>query len=66
MVFQTYVLFLNYNMYDNIAYGLRIKGLANDVIAQKVGSILKMIGLTGLENRHTNELFGGQQQRIAQ
>ena len=65
MVFQTYALFPNYNVYDNIAYGLRIKGLANDIVAQKVASILKMIGLTGLENRHTNELSGGQQQRIA-
>lgn len=65
MVFQTYALFPNLNVYDNIAYGLRIKKLPPEVISQKIKDIIQLVGLLGLEDRHTNELSGGQQQRVA-
>ncbi|MBQ8080926.1 MAG: ABC transporter ATP-binding protein [Clostridia bacterium] len=65
MVFQTYALFPNLNVYDNIAYGLKIKKLTRQEIQEKVMGILNLTGLMGLENRHTNELSGGQQQRVA-
>ena len=65
MVFQTYALFPNMNIYDNIAYGLKIKKLSRSEINDKVMGILELTGLTGLERRHTNELSGGQQQRVA-
>lgn len=65
MVFQTYALFPNLNVYDNIAYGLKIKKLPEAEIKRKIQGILEMVGLTGLETRHTNELSGGQQQRVA-
>ncbi|MCR4817880.1 MAG: ABC transporter ATP-binding protein [Fretibacterium sp.] len=65
MVFQTYALFPNLNVYDNIAYGLKIKKLSRQEIRDKVTGILSLTGLSGLESRHTNELSGGQQQRVA-
>jgi len=65
MVFQTYALFPNMNIYDNIAYGLKIKKLSSAEINSKVMGILELTGLTGLEKRHTNEISGGQQQRVA-
>ncbi len=65
MAFQTYALFPNLNVYDNISYGLKIKMLSAAEIHDKVMEILQLIGLTGLEGRHTNELSGGQQQRVA-
>ena len=65
MVFQTYALFPNLNVYDNIAYGLKIKKLTRREIEEKVMGVLELTGLYGLEGRHTNELSGGQQQRVA-
>jgi iron(III) transport system ATP-binding protein len=65
MVFQTYALFPNLNVYDNISYGLKIKHLSTEEIHKKVTDILELTGLTGFEMRHTNELSGGQQQRVA-
>ena len=65
MVFQTYALFPNLNVYDNISYGLKIKKLSSEKIRSKVSGILELTGLSGLEERHTNELSGGQQQRVA-
>ncbi len=65
MVFQTYALFPNMNIYDNISYGLKIKKLSSSEINRKVMNILEMTGLKGLEKRHTNEISGGQQQRVA-
>ena len=65
MVFQTYALFPNYNVWDNIAYGLKLRKLPGNVIEQKVKSIIDLVDLKGLEKRHTNQLSGGQQQRVA-
>ena len=64
-VFQKYALFPHLNVYQNIAFGLRIKKMSKDVIDQKVMRMLKLIGLEGYENKNVTQLSGGQQQRIA-
>src|SRR5690625_3263094 len=64
-VFQRYALFPHMNVYENIAFGLRIKKEADDIIDQKVKKMLKLVGLSGFENRSIEQLSGGQQQRIA-
>lgn len=64
-VFQKYALFPHMNVYDNIAFGLKIKKEAKDVIDQKVMRMLKMIGLEGFENKDITLMSGGQQQRVA-
>lgn len=65
MVFQSYALLPHYNIFDNVAYGLKLRKMDKDVIRQKVTDILKLVGLEGMENRMTNQLSGGQQQRVA-
>lgn len=64
-VFQKYALFPHMNVYDNIAFGLKIKKMSKDVIEQKVMKMLKLIGLEGYEKKDVTLLSGGQQQRIA-
>ena len=64
-VFQKYALFPHMNVFDNIAFGLKIKKMSKDVIEQKVMKMLKLIGLEGYENKDVTHLSGGQQQRIA-
>lgn len=64
-VFQKYALFPHMNVYDNIAFGLKIKKMSKDVIEQKVLKMLKLIGLEGYEKKDVTVLSGGQQQRIA-
>ncbi len=64
-VFQKYALFPHMNVYENIAFGLKIKKMSKDVIEQKVMKMLKLIGLEGFERRNVTLLSGGQQQRIA-
>lgn len=64
-VFQKYALFPHLSVYENIAFGLKIKKLGKDVIEQKVMKMLKLIGLEGYENKNTTLLSGGQQQRVA-
>lgn len=64
-VFQKYALFPNMNVYENIAFGLRIKKVPNDIIEQKVMRMLRLIGLEGYEKREITQLSGGQQQRVA-
>lgn len=65
MVFQSYALFPHYNIYDNIAYGLKLKKMDKSVIKEKVNNIIDLVGLRGMENRYPNQLSGGQQQRVA-
>ena len=65
MVFQSYALFPHYNIYDNIAYGLKLKKMSRSDIKKKVDDIIKLVGLTGMERRFPNQLSGGQQQRVA-
>lgn len=64
-VFQRYALFPHLNVYENIAFGLKIKKEPKDVIRQKVARMLKLVSLEGYENRKIAQLSGGQQQRIA-
>ena len=64
-VFQKYALFPHLSVYENIAFGLKIKKMSKDVIEQKVMKMLKLIGLEGYENRNITRLSGGQQQRVA-
>ena len=64
-VFQKYALFPHLNVYENIAFGLKIKKMSKDVIEQKVMKMLKLIGLEGYEKKNTTLLSGGQQQRVA-
>lgn len=64
-VFQKYALFPHMNIYENIAFGLKIKGLDKKTIDEKVRKILKLVNLSGFEQRDVNCLSGGQQQRIA-
>ncbi|QJA07866.1 ABC transporter ATP-binding protein [Romboutsia sp. CE17] len=64
-VFQKYALFPHMNIYENIAFGLKIKKLPKNIIDQKVKEMLKLVALEGFENRSIESLSGGQQQRIA-
>ncbi len=64
-IFQRYALFPHLNVYENVAFGLRIKKWKEAEIKQKVEEMLKLVNLTGLEKRHIDTLSGGQQQRVA-
>ena len=64
-VFQKYALFPHLNVYENIAFGLKIKKMSKDIIDQKVMKMLKLIGLEGYEKKNVTLLSGGQQQRVA-
>ena len=65
MVFQSYALFPHYNVFDNVAYGLKLRKLPKPEIEKKVHAILELVELAGMETRMTNQLSGGQQQRVA-
>ncbi|MGM9605549.1 MAG: ABC transporter ATP-binding protein [Faecousia sp.] len=65
MVFQSYALLPHYNIFDNVAYGLKLRKLDKATIKEKVTNILRLVGLEGMEARMTNQLSGGQQQRVA-
>lgn len=64
-VFQRYALFPHLNIFDNIAFGLKIKKMPKDEIEKKVKEMLRLVNLQGFENRDIESLSGGQQQRIA-
>ncbi|PAG28147.1 spermidine/putrescine ABC transporter ATP-binding protein, partial [Staphylococcus aureus] len=64
-VFQDYALFPHLNVYDNIAFGLKLKKLSKTEIDQKVTEALKLVKLSGYEKRNINEMSGGQKQRVA-
>ena len=64
-VFQRYALFPHLNIFDNIAFGLKLKKLPKDEIVKKVKKALEMVDLEGFESRRIQTLSGGQQQRIA-
>ncbi len=65
MVFQSYALLPHYNVFDNVAYGLKLRRIPKDEIRSRVMKILSLVELEGLEGRMTNQLSGGQQQRVA-
>ena len=64
-VFQRYALFPHLNVYDNVAFGLKLKKVKSDEIDSRVRKVLKMVGMTDYEWRDVNSLSGGQQQRVA-
>lgn len=64
-VFQQYALFPHLSVYDNIAFGLRVKKVNEADMRTRIGHATKMLGLTGLERRRPRQLSGGQQQRVA-
>ena len=65
MVFQSYALLPHYNVFDNVAYGLKLRHVPKEEIRERVMKILDLVELTGMESRMTNQLSGGQQQRVA-
>ncbi len=65
MVFQNYALWPHMTVYDNIAYGLRLRKVPDEEIRKKVKWVLELLDLEGTENRYPLQLSGGQQQRVA-
>ncbi len=65
MVFQSYAIFPHLNVYENIAYGLRVARVDKEEIDRRVGDVLALVELTGYNKRAPNQLSGGQQQRVA-
>ena len=64
-VFQRYALFPHLNVYENIAFGLRVKKVPEKEILSRVGEVLELVNLKGFEKRSVHRLSGGQQQRVA-
>jgi iron(III) transport system ATP-binding protein len=64
-VFQNYALFPHLSVYENVAYGLRVRGHNDDVIGKSVGDVLALVGLAGYEQQFSGQLSGGEQQRVA-
>ncbi len=64
-VFQKYALFPHLNVYENVAFALRLKKMSNKEISEKVKEMLKLVALQGFEKKNVNYLSGGQQQRVA-
>lgn len=65
MMFQNYALFPHMSVAANVAYGLKMRGIAKDEIARRVKETLTLVKLTGMEDRRPRQLSGGQQQRVA-
>src|SRR6185312_908024 len=65
MVFQRYALWPHMNVFDNVAFGLRVRHRPSDEIRRRVEAALELVGLPGLGRRHPAQLSGGQQQRVA-
>jgi len=65
IVFQDYAIFPTMNVFNNVAYGLKVKKLSKEKIAELVAEYLELVGLTGYEKRLPSQLSGGQQQRVA-
>jgi putative spermidine/putrescine transport system ATP-binding protein len=65
MVFQSYALFPNMSVAENIGYGLKIRGVAGKERAARVAELVKLTGIDGLEKRRIDQLSGGQRQRVA-
>ncbi len=65
MVFQNYALWPHMKVFDNVAYGLKVRKLPSDEIRKRVMDVLELVGLKGFEDRYPLQLSGGQQQRVA-
>jgi len=64
-VFQNYALFPHLTIFENVAYGLRVRRLPKATIRARVGQVLELVGLPGYERRFPDQLSGGEQQRVA-
>src|SRR5437870_9266315 len=64
-VFQNYALFPHLTVFENVAYGLRVRGVSNAMIQSRVGHVLELVGLPAHASRFPNQLSGGEQQRVA-
>ncbi|WP_419155034.1 ABC transporter ATP-binding protein [Weissella minor] len=64
-VFQNYALFPNMNVFENVAFGMTLKGKSKREMTEKVSEMLALVKLSGYEDREISELSGGQQQRVA-
>lgn len=65
LVFQEYALFPHMTVYENISYGLRLRNTPQETVDRKVGEMLEMFNLKGMEGRFPKQMSGGQQQRVA-
>lgn len=65
LVFQDYALFPHLSVYDNVAFGLKMRRLSQDEIAHRVASALELVNLAGFDRRQVTDLSGGEQQRVA-
>ncbi len=65
MVFQSYAIWPHMNVFENVAYGLRARGIDGSEIRRRVRDVLDIVGLTNMEARPATQLSGGQQQRVA-
>ena len=65
MVFQSYALFPNMSVFDNVAFGLAVRGAARARIRSRVGEALELVRLAGFDRRRPHQLSGGQKQRVA-
>jgi len=65
MVFQNYALWPHMNVFENVAYPLKVRGLGRGEVRREVGKVLSLVRLEGLEGRHPHQLSGGEQQRAA-
>src|SRR5690606_25334858 len=65
MVFQSYAIFPHLNVYENVAFGLRMKRMPTKALRERVGRVLELVGLTPMAERAPSALSGGQQQRVA-
>jgi iron(III) transport system ATP-binding protein len=65
MVFQNYAVWPHMKVYNNVVYGLKLQRLSRQSIKEKAQTVLKLVGLDGLEDRYPAQLSGGQQQRVA-
>src|SRR5436853_2851148 len=64
LVFQNYALFPHLNVFDNVAFGLRLRRVPKTAIAERVDRILQLVDLAGMTSRFPAQLSGGQQQRV--
>ena len=64
-VFQSYALFPHLSVFENVAFGMRRRGVRGEMLGGRVRAILRLVGLEGMEKRKPRQLSGGQQQRVA-
>jgi len=65
MVFQSYALFPHLNIWENVAYGLKVAKVSQDEVVRRTNAVMELMQLTGMERRFPNQLSGGQQQRVS-